>query len=157
MKTTHYHVTSVTAAWQKANEIMPGDYMQDARRTERAGYPVYMGTIPGRYDYICDLETRLEVNLDDGSTVNIWIDETPEPTPINAERVMLDVSRQDVCKLLIACTGIEWDMRDEMRDDATTEGRRAVLRESIKMWHGLHDMLKNQLDRHDAKNGVSRL
>lgn len=162
MKTIHIHVNSVADAWKAADAIIPTDYMKDDQSTARAGYDVYRSTAAGHeYTYICDLETRLEINLDDGSTVNIWIDgsteKAPEPAPINAERVTLDVSRLDCCRVIQAVHGVIWDMRDEMRDDATTDGRRAVLRESIKMWERIGNDLSGQLDRHDAKNGVGRL
>lgn len=49
----------------------------------------------------------------------------------NALTVNLKLSRLDVCDLLIARTGIRHDMEDEIRDPATTDGRRDVLRQSI--------------------------
>lgn len=32
----------------------------------------------GVHAYICDLGNRLEVNLETGETVNVWIEETPK-------------------------------------------------------------------------------
>ena len=74
-------VTSKRKAWQAPDEIFPTDYMKDDQRSERAGYPVYYSTLEGCTAYICDLGDRLEVNLPDGHTVNIWIDETVDITP----------------------------------------------------------------------------
>ena len=81
--TKHYTVQSATEAWNKANEIFPTDYERDAGRSSRSGYPVYSSTADGHwYDYICDLGDRLELNLSNGDTVNIWIkaDDEAEPT-----------------------------------------------------------------------------
>ena len=73
--TKHYTVKSVTEAWSKANEVFPTDYERDAGRSSRSGYPVYSSTADGHwYDYICDLGDRLELNLSNGDTVNIWIE-----------------------------------------------------------------------------------
>lgn len=66
-------VTSKRKAWQAADEIFPTDYMKDDARSERAGYPIYYSTADGVNAYICDLGDRLEVNLPDGSSVNIWV------------------------------------------------------------------------------------
>lgn len=72
---------TIKEAWAMADEIFPTDYIKDDQRSERAGYPVYYSTLEGCTAYICDLGDRLEVNLPDGHTVNIWIDETVEITP----------------------------------------------------------------------------
>ena len=67
-------VTSKQEAWNKVNEIFPTDYEQDLGSSDRAGYPIYRSTAEGHYyDYICDLGNRLEVNLPDGKSVDIWI------------------------------------------------------------------------------------
>lgn len=77
MKNTHYHVNSVSAAWAKVNEIFPTDYNKDEGSSARAGYPVFRSSVE-YYNYICDLGDRLEVNLENGETINIWIDEAEE-------------------------------------------------------------------------------
>lgn len=66
-------VKTMAEAWSKADEIFPTDYELDGQRTARAGYPVYYSTLDGCTAYICDLGDRLEVNLPDGSSVNIWV------------------------------------------------------------------------------------
>lgn len=43
---------------------------KDNDLSKRAGYPVYLADSGA---YICDLDTRLEVNFADGSAKNIWI------------------------------------------------------------------------------------
>lgn len=77
MKTTNYHVNSISAAWAKVNEVFPADYSKDENSSARAGYPVFRSSVE-YYNYICDLGDRLEVNLESGETVNIWIDEAEE-------------------------------------------------------------------------------
>lgn len=72
----------------------------------------------------------------------------------NALTVDLHLTRLEVCDLLIACTGIRHDMEDEIRDPATTEGRREVLRQSVPKWKSLHDELKRQLEEFDKAHPV---
>lgn len=68
-------------AWEIVNSIFPTDYEKDEASSQRAGYPIYRSTADGcYYDYVCDLNDRLEVNLKDGNrTINIWIAAEPEP------------------------------------------------------------------------------
>ena len=81
MKTTTITTTNksrieantVSEAWQIVKGIFPTDYELDQFSTKNAGYPVYRSTEEGHYyDYICDLGDRLEVNLSNGKTVNVW-------------------------------------------------------------------------------------
>ena len=66
--------TSEAEAWKKADAIFGGDYELDEVASKNAGYKVYRSTAEGKYYwYICDLGTRLEVNMDK-ETVNIWIE-----------------------------------------------------------------------------------
>lgn len=67
---------SIQKAWDMANEIFPTDYEKDEESSLKAGYPIYRSTADGRYhNYICDLNDRLELNLEDGNrTINIWIE-----------------------------------------------------------------------------------
>ena len=62
-------------AWNKVNEIFPTDYTENTIKTKNAGYPIYDSNLGDDHGYICDLGNRLEVNLANGKTVNIWIDE----------------------------------------------------------------------------------
>ena len=79
-----YTVESMEQAWKKVNnEIFPTDYEKDENSSERAGYPVYRSTAEGHYyDYICDLGDRLEVNLSNGESINVWV----KPEQKDAER-----------------------------------------------------------------------
>lgn len=71
-------VNSVKEAWQTADEIFPTDYMKDDVKSARAGYDIYTSTADGVNAWISDLGDRLEVNLADGKTVNIWIETMPQ-------------------------------------------------------------------------------
>ena len=65
---------TIQEAWNLVNEFFPTDYDRDEASSQRAGYPIYRSTADDHYyDYICDLGNRLEVNLSDGKTINIWI------------------------------------------------------------------------------------
>lgn len=75
-------VQNINKAWQMVNEIFPTDYEKDEAASNTAGYNIYRSRL-NHYDYICELGDRLEVNLANGKTVNIWIesseDEASEP------------------------------------------------------------------------------
>jgi len=72
-------VNSIQEAWNTVNEIFPTDYEKDVESSQRAGYPIYRSTAEGHYyDYICDLNDRLEINLTSGKTINVWIEKQPE-------------------------------------------------------------------------------
>lgn len=68
-------VANIKEAWRKADIIFPTDYLLDSERTEKAGYNIYWSTLDGCTAWISDLGDRLELNLPDGKTVNIWIEE----------------------------------------------------------------------------------
>lgn len=78
MKTKHITTHSVNEAWSVAADIFPTDYAKDTQRSSRAGYDVYHSTADGVSAWISDLGCRLEVNLPNGDTVNVWIEEDPE-------------------------------------------------------------------------------
>lgn len=65
-------------AWEIADRIFPTDYMKDEAANEKAGYPVYISTAAETNAWISDLNTRLEVNLPNGKSVNIWIEDAEE-------------------------------------------------------------------------------
>ena len=71
-------VKSKQEAWEIANIIFNTDYMKDDTRSSRAGYDIYCSTAAGVTVWISDLGNRLEVNLENGETVNIWIDDEPQ-------------------------------------------------------------------------------
>ena len=66
-------VKTTAEAWEAANKMLPTDYQKDEESSQRAGYPIYRSTAADHYNfYICDLNDRLEVNMN-GESVNIWI------------------------------------------------------------------------------------
>lgn len=78
-------VNTIEQAWNKANELMPCDYMHDSARSKNAGYDIYFSTCAGKVCWISDLGDRLVVNLPNGESVNIWIeDEEAETDSIEA-------------------------------------------------------------------------
>lgn len=91
-KAKHIKVSTVQEAWKKAAEIIGGDYTKDATGSEGAGYPIYRSRTE-YYDYICDLNCRLEVNLHDGSTTNIWIQDVEDLD----KKYTIDEFRKMVC------------------------------------------------------------
>ena len=65
-------------AWAEVNKIFPTDYEKKGEASNRAGYPVYRSTAGDINAWISDMGDRLEVNLPDGKSVNIWIEESEE-------------------------------------------------------------------------------
>ena len=71
-------VKSKQEAWRKVDENFSTDYAKDDIRSNRAGYDIYYSTAAGVNAWISDLGDRLEVNMENGETINIWIDEEPQ-------------------------------------------------------------------------------
>lgn len=71
-------VNSRAKAWDEADKLFPSDYIKDEAKSERAGYDIYISTAEGVNAWISDLDDRLEVNLETGDTINIWIEEEPK-------------------------------------------------------------------------------
>lgn len=68
-------VKTIKEAWEAADKLFPTDYQKDEESSQRAGYSIYRSTAADHFHfYICDLNDRLEVNLDNES-INIWIRE----------------------------------------------------------------------------------
>lgn len=72
-------VRSKEEAWIKADELFPTDYMKDDVSSKNAGYDIYMSTLKGMNAWISDLNSSLELNLDDGSTIRIVVLEPEFP------------------------------------------------------------------------------
>lgn len=71
-------VNSKEQAWIEADKLFPTDYIKDETKSENAGYDIYCSTCDGVNAWISDLDSKLEVNLENGETVNIWIEEEPQ-------------------------------------------------------------------------------
>lgn len=76
-------VSSKEKAWEEVNKIFPYDYEKDEKGSANAGYPIYTSTASEHpQNWISDLENRLEVNLEDGPSTNIWIEEQGEDVEV---------------------------------------------------------------------------
>lgn len=76
-------------AWTKANEIFQTDYIKDEGASAAAGYDIFRSTLKDCNAWISDLGDRLEINFENGETVNIWIEEEaeqPETVAASAEK-----------------------------------------------------------------------
>lgn len=65
--------TSHEEALQLAFRLFPYSTSLDHERSKRAGYPIYYATCMENA-YICDLNSRIEINYDDGKTENIHVE-----------------------------------------------------------------------------------
>ena len=66
-------VRSYNSAWSVVTNLMCGSlFIKDEDASKRAGYPIYRDTLE-YYNYVCDLNDRLELNRKDSDTINIWI------------------------------------------------------------------------------------
>lgn len=66
--------TTMYKAWEKAKEIANTGFTLNEWKTKRAGYKVYDAADESGTT-VSDLNTRLELNIADGRTFNIWIEE----------------------------------------------------------------------------------
>lgn len=76
-------VGSREKAWEEANKIFPYDYLMDDEGSVKAGYPIFRSTAsehPG--NWISDLGDRLEINFENGDSVNIWIEDQGEDVEV---------------------------------------------------------------------------
>lgn len=68
-------VNSIADAWVLAYALVDADddeFHKDKELSDRAGYTIY--TNNDYTKWIGDLNTRLEVNFENGDTKNIWVD-----------------------------------------------------------------------------------
>ena len=65
-----------------------------------------------------------------------------------------ELTRIDICDLLLATLHIKWDAINELNDAETGEARKEVLKGTIKKWEGIHDRLNAQLEKLDEKYGI---
>ena len=115
-------VRTMKEAWEKADEIFPTDYEKNNERSARAGYDIYESTLDSCNSWISDLGNRLEVNLESGESVNIWID--CESVENGAEEVA--DARETVVTL-------ESETTKRTLDDTTTTKRTAEISFSADM------------------------
>lgn len=102
-------VYTTSDAWREADKIFPTDYTKDERVSIVCGYPVYFSTAHGVNAWISDLGERLEVNMPDATTVNIWIAPATESQIADALSAANDTlyTLEDKAPSLAAIPGIE--------------------------------------------------
>lgn len=69
--TLHTHATDMNEAWEIVHHL-GGYFKLDRESTQRAGYSVFRHE-ELYYQYVCDLGNRLELNMENGDTINVWI------------------------------------------------------------------------------------
>lgn len=119
MNVTHITTHSVSEAWSKANEIFPTDYEIDSRASKNAGYDIWWSTRPGCAAWISDLCTRLEVNLPNGDTVEIWIEDEDETTETETETEAQET--EDSTETVSAEQAAEWTAATKTTEGMTLE------------------------------------
>lgn len=145
-------VNSTKAAWNKVNEIFPTDYEHNTTYSANAGYNIYTSTNPEYIGWISDLGSRLEINLADGNTIIIWIDEQPADNYDNGTKLAGELTRLDFCDILLATLAVAQEFEDNARNAADIETRRRELNNAAK-WNKLHAKVKAQLENWDAAHG----
>lgn len=108
-------VNTINEAWEIAKELINNATL-NSERTERAGYKVYSNNSG---EWISDLETRLEVNMTNGNTVNIWIEEKEKYyTSEEAERAAKHINniiKERTTKYTFAVSGDDYTAIEERR------------------------------------------
>lgn len=121
MNVTHITTHSVSEAWSKANEIFPTDYEIDSRASKNAGYDIWWSTRPGCAAWISDLCTRLEVNLPNGDTVEIWIEDEDETTETETETETEAQETEETTETVSAEQAAEWTAATKTAEGMTLE------------------------------------
>lgn len=70
---------------------------------------------------------------------------------LNEKTVTVKMRRIDLCKLMTACTSLNFAFQNEAKNERDAEVK-LMKEKSAKMWETLHDMLKDQLDAFDEKH-----
>lgn len=65
-----------------------------------------------------------------------------------------ELTRRDICDLLLAALSVKWDAINKLNDAETGPARKEVLKGTIKKWEGIHDRLNAQLEKLDEKYGI---
>lgn len=133
-------VTTKAAAWRAVNDIFPGPYGLDEARTKGAGYDIFSAD-PDPRVYVCDLGDRLEVNLADGRSVNVWI-RPAEPGPVEAILQRMEAGGVSLSLALGRAYRFTTDLREEVK--AVPKWREEATREAIAIreaWEALEGFL----------------
>lgn len=114
-------VNSKLKAWEAASEIFPTDYEKDESASAHSGYPIYTSTENSVNAWISDLGNRLEVNLPDGKTVNIWIEvDKPETREYKKESELKSVAT-DISENITIRTCTNGNSKDTTRKASMAE------------------------------------
>ena len=100
-------------ALRQAETILGTGFTYDSKKSENAGYPIYVSTMEGNNGWISDLGTRLEVNLHNGTSINVWIDDDVMCL-IDAQRKFdsLKKEREDLVNDIEQATRLADDLMD---------------------------------------------
>ena len=80
-------------------------------------------------------------------------DHRKEKEMLNSKIYRTELTRLDVCDLLLATLNVRFDAMDEMNDPNTSADRKAILAGTVEKWKRLHDKLSAELERLDKENG----
>lgn len=117
-------------AWAIAKAMTNGDCTLDAQSTSVAGYKVYRSESEF-YTYICDLGDRLEVNLANGHTVNLWIEpEAEKATEPERPEMFKSISNLQVINAAYMFILEKWAKEEERIEEATSENRETPIAKS---------------------------
>lgn len=134
-------VSTRAQAWAEADRIIHSDYEFDTARSARAGYDIYFSTLEGNYEWISDLGDRLEVNTNDGESVNIWI----KPVPKYPEYAIEDALR--------VINDAIYEIDDKVNSDLAEE---TGIKEARNKLYGAYDEIKKILDRDYPESNLYR-
>lgn len=75
---------------------------------------------------------------------------------IDTSKYTITLDRIELCDLMLACTGIVIDAKQEMENDPDCPQyrREHVLPGTIQKWQRLHDLIEAQIDEIDKKRGM---
>lgn len=76
---------------------------------------------------------------------------------INTTNYTITLDRNELCDLMLACTAIVIDSRNEMENDLSCSKyrREHVLPGTIQKWQRLHDLIEAQIDKIDQERGAN--
>lgn len=132
---------STAHAWAIVNELFPGDYAKDDYSSERAGYPIYRATSEDSRAYICDLNTGLEINYDDGGSQWIGINSDARKAEIQqteqAEALAAEIEKRKAAEKAArkadeARALVQGELEDAREALADTEAERDDLAQSVE-------------------------
>ena len=86
-------VKSNEDAWVQAAEILGCSFYYDKEASTKAGYAIHKG-ISEVNCWISDMGNRLEVNMSNGDTVNIWIEEDERFTAAEVKLIVNNARRE---------------------------------------------------------------